>query len=416
MNEMFDETTIEVAKKISKLGGRLYLVGGAVRDLFLDRSSHDHDYVVTGITTTSFEENFGNPPKTGALFPVYRIIIGNEECEIAFARKEIKTCEGHNGFSMVFDPSITIEEDLIRRDTTVNAIAIDILSGEMVDPFHGVDDIRQGVMRAVSSHFSEDPLRVLRVARQATQFNFSVDANTLKLMKDCSEELAKVPYERVWKELEKALSCSKPSTFFRVLVESNTLGCNFPELEALIGQEQPVEYHPEGDAFEHSMMVLDSVASATESLEARFCALFHDIGKGVTPVELLPKHHHHDRIGAEMVVSWENGRFPAKFKKSVATVCRHHMVALHLDEMKSSKVFDLMESVKKGTSFSTFRAVVKADSHKDFKILSDASVKEVFGKVEIPKVLLEAGDGARIRDYVRQVRIQRVREIRGLGK
>ena len=412
----FNEATIKVAKTISLLGGRLYLVGGAVRDLFLNRESHDHDYVVTGVEVSDFKEIFCHPKMTGNQFPVFRLMIGNEECEIAFARKEEKIGEGHNGFKMVFNPSISIEEDLIRRDTTMNAIAMDVLSGDVIDPFHGVDDIRNGVIRATSEHFSEDPLRVLRVARQATQFSFSVDTNTLKLMETCSEELAKVPFERVWKELEKALSCSNPSTFFRVLVASNTLGCNFPELEALIGKEQPVEYHPEGDAFEHSMMVLDEVASATESVEARFCALFHDVGKGVTPVELLPKHHNHDKAGAEIVASWENGRFPARLKKSATTVCRHHMIALHLDEMKSSKVFDVLESVKKGTSFSTFRDVVKADSHKEFEILSDASVKEVFGKVEIPEALLEAGNGERIHDFVRQVRIQRVREIRGLSK
>lgn len=412
----FSTEMIAIAKKVTSLGGIMYLVGGAVRDAFMGRPVHDHDFVVERVEASVFEEAFNNPPKTGNLFPVYRIMVGEEECEVALARKEKKTGEGHNGFSMTFDASISIEEDLARRDLTVNAIAVNVITNEIIDPFHGLDDIRQGVMRAVSSHFVEDPLRVLRVARQATQFGFSVEKNTLKLMEECSEELEKVPCERVWRELEKALSCSKPSTFFRVLVESNTLGCNFPELEALIGQEQPVEYHPEGDAFEHSMMVLDEVASATNSVEARFCALFHDIGKGVTPVELLPKHHNHDKAGVKIVVSWENGRFPAKFKKSVTTVCRYHMVALRLDEMKSSKVLNLMESVKKGASFSTFRAVVKADSHKDFKILSDASVKEVFGKVEIPKTLLEAGDGARIRDYVRQVRIQRVRELRGLGK
>lgn len=416
MTVIFNDATIEVAQRISAMGGRMYLVGGAVRDLFLNRESHDHDYVVTGVSVEIFKKAFNNPPMTGTSFPVFRLMIGEEECEIAFARREIKVSEGHNGFKMEFNPSISIEEDLIRRDTTMNAIAMDVLSGEIVDPFHGVDDIEKKLVKATSEHFSEDPLRVLRVARQATQFNFNVDINTLKLMEECSEELKKVPHERVWKELEKALSCSKPSTFFRVLVESNTLGCNFPELKALIGKLQPIEYHPEGDTFEHSMMVLDEVASVTTSIEARFCALFHDVGKGVTPVELLPKHHNHDKAGAEIVSSWSNGRFPARMKKSATTVCRHHMVAIHLNEMKSSKVFDLMESVKKGTSFSTFRAVVKADSHKEFEVLSDASVKKVFGKVEIPEALLEAGDGERIHDFVRQVRIQRVREIRGLGK
>lgn len=411
MKMVFNNATIDVAKKVSAMGGKLYLVGGAVRDLLLGRPSHDHDYVVTGMETSLFEKVFNNPTLTGNLFPVYRLAIGNEECEIAFARKEKKVSEGHNGFVMEFSPSITIEEDLIRRDTTMNSIAMDVLSSKIIDPFHGVDDIQKKLVRATSEHFSEDPLRVLRVARQATQLSFSVDANTLKMMKDCSEELAKVPFERVWKELEKALSCSKPSTFFRVLVESNTLGCNFPELEALIGQEQPVEYHPEGDAFEHSMMVLDEVASKTQDIVARFCALCHDLGKGLTPVEMLPRHYHHDKEGENLIQKWENGRFPARLKKAATVVAGQHMKAHHLSEMKPAKVFDLLKEVR--PELEAFRAVVEADSHRDFKILSDASVKEVFGKVEIPEDLLRAGDGERIRDYVRQVRIQRVRELRG---
>ena len=161
----FNNATIDVAKKVSAMGGKLYLVGGAIRDIFLGRASHDHDFVVTGIKASVFEETFDNPPKTGALFPVYRIMIDNEECEIAFARKEKKVSEGHNGFVMEFSPSITIEEDLIRRDTTMNSIAMDVLSGNIIDPFHGVDDIQEKLVRATSKHFSEDPLRVLRVAR-----------------------------------------------------------------------------------------------------------------------------------------------------------------------------------------------------------------------------------------------------------
>ena len=407
---IFTQATINVAQKISVLGGRMYLVGGAVRDLFMNRQSHDHDYVVTGIETSVFEEKFDNPPMTGNLFPVYRLMIDNEECEIAFARKETKAGEGHNGFVMEFSPSITIEEDLFRRDTTMNAIAMDVLSGEIIDPFHGVDDIRKGVIRATSTHFSEDPLRVLRVARQATQFGFNVEKNTLKLMEECSEELSHVPYERVWGELKKALSTEKPSKFFRILVQSNTLRCNFPEIASLIGQEQPIKHHPEGDAFEHSMLVLDKVAEMTEDVEARFCALYHDIGKGVTPAEMLPKHHNHDKAGAEIIASWQNGRFPARLKTSAKVVARHHMKALALGQMTPKKVFYLLDALRKGKCLKAFRTVVFADSGLTFEALSDETFAEVFGKVEIPVKVMERG-GEAIGEFVRQVRIERVRHI-----
>ena len=406
----FTPATIEVATKISELGGRLFLVGGAVRDLFMNRPSHDHDYVVTGITTNAFEKVFNNPLKTGALFPVYRLQIGEEECEIAFARKEVKTGEGHNGFVMEFSPSITIEEDLIRRDTTMNAIAMDVLSGDLIDPFHGVDDIRKGIIRATSAHFVEDPLRVLRVARQASVFGFDVDNKTLKLMETCSDELTRVPFERVWGELEKALSAEKPSKFFRILAESNTLRCNFPEIKALIGQEQSAQWHPEGDAFEHSMLVLDKVASMTEDIEARFCALYHDIGKGLTAKEELPHHYLHEIKGADLIASWQDGRFPSRFKASAEVVARHHMKALALNEMTPKKILNLLEALKKGKCHKAFRQVVFADSGLTFKALSDETFTKVFSKVEIPEKVLQK-DGKQIGEFVRQVRIERVRQI-----
>ena len=407
----FSTEMIAIAKKVASLGGIMYLVGGAVRDAFMGRPVHDHDFVVEGVEASVFEEAFNNPPKTGNLFPVYRIMVCEEECEFALARKEIKTGEGHNGFTMSFDASISIEEDLARRDLTVNAIAVNVITSEIIDPFHGVKDIEAKILRATSSHFIEDPLRVLRVARMATTFGFEVAKETLHLMKACHDELPTLPSERIWKEMEKALGANKPSKFYRVLQASNTLDVVFPEVFALIGQEQPAKFHPEGDAFEHSMMVLDEVSAKTNDIVARFCALCHDLGKGLTPVEMLPRHYHHDKEGENLIQKWENGRFPARLKKAATVVAGQHMKAHHLSEMKPAKVFDLLKEVR--PELEAFRAVVEADSHRNFKILSDASVKEVFGKVEIPEDLLGAGDGERIRDYVRQVRIQRVRELRG---
>lgn len=408
-------TSLKTAQKIAGLGGRLFLVGGAVRDAFMGKAPHDHDFVVTGLTVDKFKEAFGNPPMTGNLFPVFRLMIGDEECEIAFARREKKTGAGHNGFVMEFDPSIGIEDDLIRRDATMNAIAVDVLSGEVIDPFGGCRDIERRMISAVSEHFVEDPLRALRVARQAAVFGFGVDDRTLRLMSCCAEELRGVPDERVWGELRKALMSERPSVFFRVLSEGGVLGCCFPELEALIGQTQPAEFHPEGDAFEHTMLVIDKVASMNGSLEARFDALFHDVGKGLTPKELLPKHHGHDRAGAELIRSWNSSRFPAKLRKSAEMTAKRHMKAILLPKMKSGTVLELLESIRKSCSLDAFRTVVEADSGERFRELSDEFCDEVFGKVAIPDKLIHSKDGNRIREFVRQERTRRIRTLRKRG-
>ena len=207
-------TEIDFARKIHSLGGKAYLVGGAVRDKFRGVHAHDRDYCVTGVDKKIFAATFPNAAKFGKSFPVYSVEIDGKFCEVAFARTERKIGTGYRGFEILFTPNVTIEQDLFRRDTTINAMAIEILSGELVDPFGGREDVINKKIRAVSEHFIDDPVRALRAARQAAQFNFEIIAETVEAMKLCGEELSHEPTERIFDELETALKTDKPSIFF----------------------------------------------------------------------------------------------------------------------------------------------------------------------------------------------------------
>lgn len=260
---------LEIANIIEDSGGRLYLVGGALRDKFLGIIPKDMDYVVTGMSQNKFETLFPNAKIRGKSFPVYDI----DKNEFALARIETKVSQGHKGFFIESNENITIQQDLLRRDVTINSIAQDVLSNEIIDPFGGVNDIKNKLIRATSDSFIEDPLRAYRVASFASRFEFDVDKSTIKLMKTLKGELPTVSVERVFEELKKALSSNKPSIFFRVLKEADLLEVHFKEIYDLIGALQPEKYHPEGDAFEHTMIVLDNVANLTNNLELRFARI-----------------------------------------------------------------------------------------------------------------------------------------------
>ena len=237
-------TEFEFAKKIGAAGGKAYLVGGAVRDKFRGVEAHDRDYCVTGIDEKIFTEVFPNAAKFGKSFPVYSVEIDGSFCEVAFARTEKKIGTGYRGFEILFAPNVTIEQDLYRRDTTINAMAIELLSGKLIDPFGGREDVLNKKIRAVSEHFTDDPVRALRAARQAAQFNFEICAETIEAMRLCKEELAHEPTERIFDELETALKTDKPSIFFRSLERADLLEITFPEIFNLRGPIQPTFSHP----------------------------------------------------------------------------------------------------------------------------------------------------------------------------
>ena len=356
-------TEFDFAKKIHELGGRAYLVGGAVRDKFRGVPAHDRDYCVAGVEEKIFAETFPNAAKFGKSFPVYSVEIDGKFCEVAFARTERKIGTGYRGFEVVFAPTVTIEQDLFRRDTTINAMAIEILTQKLVDPFGGREDVLNKKIRAVSGHFTDDPVRALRAARQAAQFNFEICAETVEAMKLCGTELAGEPSERIFDELETALETDKPSIFFRNLERADLLEITFPEIAQLRGKIQPSYYHPEGDAYEHTLQIVDDVAKVNPKPMVRFAALMHDIGKGITPPEILPHHYLHEKRGLEVLKKMnQRMTLPTEWKKSAAFVIREHMRAPRL--VKPGKIVDLLlnlHSLKLGVK--DFCDIINVDNH-----------------------------------------------------
>lgn len=304
---------IEIAKLIKQNGGTLYLVGGAVRDELIGRKVYDRDYCVTGISKETFMKLFPNAKILGKSFEVFEI----EHSQFALARKEQKTGVGHKEFEIKTSEDITIEEDLARRDITINAMAKDVLTKRLIDPFDGRKDIENKIIRATTNHFREDPLRVYRVARIAAQTGFIVEENTLKQMEELKQELTTLSKERVFVELRKALETPKPSIFFDVLRKANVLEIHFKEIYDLIGSLQPEEYHPEGDSYNHTMIVVDKSVELTDDVAIRFACLVHDLGKGVTPKEMYPHHYGHDEKGVELVGNLANRIRSSKYMESL---------------------------------------------------------------------------------------------------
>ena len=221
------------AEKVMSSGGKSFIVGGAVRDLIMGKTPHDKDYVITGVSEECFIKVFPEAKKVGNTFPVYLLYIDDISCEVAFARTERKSGHGYHGFVVSFDPSVTIEEDLYRRDSTMNAMAIDLVTKELVDPFGGKEDIASKVIKAVSHHFLDDPVRSLRAARQAAEHGFIISNATIEMMKQSKEELKTVTHDRFFKELEKALKSKHPEMFFKYLKETDLIEVCFPILTSI---------------------------------------------------------------------------------------------------------------------------------------------------------------------------------------
>ena len=356
-------TEKEFALALRGVGGSLYLVGGYVRDMVRQARPKDKDYMVAGLSETAFTALFPQAQKVGKSFPVYLLEIDSRPCEVAFARKERKAGRGYRGFQVAYDPSVTVEDDLFRRDTTMNSLALELPEQRLIDLYGGQEDISKKRIRAISRHFCEDPVRALRAARQAAELGFEITAETYELMRECASELSAEPPERVQKELERALNAPRPSLFFRALDRAQLLEQTFPELAALKGKSQPQAFHPEGDAYEHTLLVLDETAAATCSLRARFAGLSHDLGKGTTPPELLPHHYGHEERGLMVLEEW-NARMPlpGDWLKAARFVISQHMRAPRMQ--KPGKMADLLLALHKSRlSLAEFSAVIRADSH-----------------------------------------------------
>lgn len=286
------------------LGGqrvKIYLVGGAVRDGLLKLPVKDKDWVVVGATPQQMLD--AGYQQVGKDFPVFLHPQSREE--YALARTERKSGQGYTGFTCYAAPDVTLEQDLLRRDLTINAIAQDE-TGELIDPYNGRSDIERRLLRHVSPAFNEDPLRVLRVARFAARYahlNFLIAPETLALMREMADngELAHLTAERVWKETENALSSRNPQVYFSVLRECGALKVLFPEIDALYGVPAPAKWHPEIDTGIHTLMTLSMAAQLSPEIDVRFATLCHDLGKGLTPKEKWPSHHGHGPAGVKLV-------------------------------------------------------------------------------------------------------------------
>lgn len=321
-----------------------YLVGGAIRDRLLGLDPGDRDWVVVGETQESMEA--AGFRAVGRDFPVFLDADTGEEH--ALARTERKSGRGYRGFVVDADPSVTLEEDLQRRDFTINAIAQDE-DGRLVDPFGGARDIEARVLRHVGPAFSEDPLRVLRAARFMARFaslGFTVAPETMTLMREMAQsgELAELTPERVWQELRRALASPTPSAFIRTLHDAGALGAVLPEVEALYGVPQRAEFHPEVDTGVHVELVCDMAAKLAPGDELiGFAALTHDLGKALTPQHILPKHLGHEQAGvAPLRALCDRLKVPTEHRQLAEAVCREHLNVHRFDELRARTVYELL--------------------------------------------------------------------------
>lgn len=321
---------------------KIYIVGGAVRDELLGLAVKDRDYVVVGARPEDLIAQGYRP--VGRDFPVF--LHPQTHCEYALARTERKTAPGYHGFSFHADPNVTLEEDLARRDLTINAIARSE-SGELIDPYNGVADLHAKTLRHVSPAFVEDPVRILRVARFAARFvDFQIAPETIELMRNmvAAGEVEHLVAERVWQELSRGLMEAQPSRMLRVLRECGALVKILPEVDQLFGVPQPVQYHPEVDTGEHILHVIDQTAVRGCSLEVRFAALMHDLGKGTSPRENLPHHYAHEVRGVPLVEQLcERLRVPRDCRDLALIVAREHGAIHGAMQMKAGKLTQLLE-------------------------------------------------------------------------
>lgn len=323
---------------------KIYLVGGAVRDKLLDYPVKERDWVVVGATVEQMLE--AGYRQVGKDFPVFLHPESNEE--YALARTERKSGHGYTGFTVYSAPDVTLQQDLARRDLTINAMAEDA-DGNLVDPYGGRADLEHRVLRHVSDAFVEDPLRVLRVARFAARYahlGFTVAGETHELMRAIAAagELEHLVAERVWVELERALGERSPTVFVEILRNCDALPVVLPELARLFGVPERTDYHPEGDAGVHSLMVLEQAAALSPKTTVRFAALTHDLGKGVTDPADWPRHIGHERAGVAVIRELcERLRAPNAHRDLAILACRFHLQCHRAGELRPGTVLELLE-------------------------------------------------------------------------
>ena len=401
----------------------IYLVGGAVRDQLLGLTVKERDWVVIGETPESMVKQGFRP--VGKDFPVFLHPQSREE--YALARTERKTAPGYKGFTVHASPDVSLEQDLIRRDLTINAMAM-TPQGELIDPYGGKPDLERRIFRHISPAFAEDPVRILRIARFAARYaelGFTLAEETRVLMQSMvtAGEVDHLVPERVWAELFKALNEQSPSAFFYTLKECGALDKIFPEIGCLFGVPQPEKYHPEIDTGIHAMLCLEQAALLSSSPEVRFAALVHDLGKGVSPKEHWPSHHGHETKGLPILEQMcARLRVPNAFKALAMQVMQYHTHCHRAFELRASTLTDTLAALgafKPSNKLPEFLLACEADAkgrtgfeqgpYPQAELLSGAA--RAASSVDTSAILHSDLKGAEIGEAIRRLRIKAVSEF-----
>ena len=403
---------------------QIYLVGGAVRDSLINYPSSENDWVVVGATPEQMTD-LGYKP-VGQDFPVF--IHPKTGEEYALARTERKSGHGYKGFEFYTSTEVSLEEDLIRRDLTINAMAQDD-EGRIIDPFDGQKDLAHKLLRHVSEAFTEDPLRVLRVARFAARYahlGFTVAPETMELMKSivAKGEMEFLVAERVWKETSRALAEQSPQVFFEVLKACNALEVLLPEIDALFGVPQRADYHPEIDTGIHTLMALKAATKLTDCEAIRFAVLVHDVGKAITPEDVLPSHSGHEKRGLPLVKAiCDRLTVPNKHRQLAMSVTEFHLHCHRALELKPATLLKLFQSIG---------AIRSPDKLIDFLTCCEADIKgragfenaaypskdyllaalEAVSQVDISDLVAQGISGAEIGKQLNQRQIQNLTEFK----
>lgn len=409
---------------------KIYLVGGAVRDQLLGLPVKDRDWIVVGATPATLL-SLGYQ-QVGKDFPVF--LNPKTKEEYALARTERKASAGYTGFICDFSPTITLEQDLIRRDLTINAMA-QRKDGEIIDPYGGKQDLENRILRHISPAFSEDPLRVLRVARFAARYHslgFKIASETLALMAELAQsgELQHLTAERVWLETEKALNEKNPEIYFETLHKTGALSVLFPEIDALYGVPNPVKHHPEVDSFIHTMLVLKQAVNLTENnpilnkSAVRFAAICHDLGKALTPQNILPHHYGHEQAGIKPTRSLcKRLKVPSYFQELAELTCEFHTHIHKAFELRAETVitlFNRFDVWRKPQRFQEFLQVCLADTrgrtgfeNKDYPQIDYINqLLHAANEVDVQQVIADGFEKQEIRNELTKRRILAVKQTK----
>ena len=406
---------------------KIYLVGGAVRDLLLHYPFKERDWVVVSADAQQMLDL--GYQQVGKDFPVF--LHPRTKEEYALARTERKTAAGYTGFEVHATPDVSLEEDLMRRDLTINAIAQDE-QGNIIDPYHGQNDIKNKLLRHVSPAFSEDPVRILRVARFAARYahlGFTVAPETMQLMTSMvnNGEVDALVAERIWQEMYKALNERNPEVFLTTLRECGALKKILPELDCLFGIPQPEQHHPEIDTGIHSLMVLQQAVILSQDASVRFAALMHDLGKGVTPESAWPSHHGHEEKGVKIIQNvCQRLRIPNDFRDLAVMTSRYHLLVHRAFELKTTtllKTLEKLDAIRKNDRFVNFLHACEADAkgrtgyeHSDYPQADYfRQSREVAANIDITRLKEQKLQGTQMAEAIRQLRLQALQSLKNTG-